>query len=89
MKIEPESRKSSVELSSSVAFPPRIVVVGSMNMDLVARMNRLPRPGETVSGESFQTVPGGKGANQAVAAARLGAHVTMIARVGDDDFVRF
>lgn len=86
MKIEPESRKSSVELSSSVAFPPRIVVVGSMNMDLVARMNRLPRPGETVSGESFQTVPGGKGANQAVAAARLGAHVTMIARVGDDDF---
>ena len=66
--------------------PPRIVVVGSVNMDLVARMHHLPRPGETVSGESFQTIPGGKGANQAVAAARLGARVAMIARVGDDSF---
>jgi ribokinase len=55
-------------------------------MDLVARMLRLPRPGETVSGESFQTIPGGKGANQAVAAARLGVRVAMIARVGDDTF---
>lgn len=55
-------------------------------MDLVARMKRLPRPGETVSGDSFQTIPGGKGANQAVAAARLGASVCMIARVGDDAF---
>ena len=55
-------------------------------MDLVARMPRLPRPGETVSGDQFQTIPGGKGANQAVAAARLGAQVTMIARVGDDSF---
>ena len=66
--------------------PPRIVVVGSINMDLVAQMLRLPRPGETVSGESFQTIPGGKGANQAVAAARLGAYVAMIGRVGDDSF---
>ena len=65
---------------------PSIVVVGSINMDLVARMVRLPRPGETVSGESFQTIPGGKGANQAVAAARLGARVSMIGRLGDDSF---
>lgn len=63
-----------------------IVVVGSINMDLVARMARLPRPGETVHGQSFQTIPGGKGANQAVAVARLGVRVTLIGRVGDDSF---
>lgn len=62
------------------------MIVGSVNMDLVARMKRLPRPGETVSGDSFQTIPGGKGANQAVAAARLGGQVAMIARVGQDAF---
>jgi ribokinase len=66
--------------------PPRIVVVGSINMDLVARVPHLPRPGETVHGRTFSQVPGGKGANQAVAAARLGAAVTMIGRVGDDAF---
>ena len=65
---------------------PHIVVVGSINMDLVARMARLPKPGETVHGDVFQTIPGGKGANQAVAAARLGARVTLIGRVGDDSF---
>lgn len=65
---------------------PHIVVVGSINMDLVARMSRLPKPGETVHSDDFQTVPGGKGANQAVAAARLGARVTMIGRLGDDSF---
>lgn len=65
---------------------PQIVVIGSLNMDLVAQMARLPRPGETVHGDVFQTIPGGKGANQAVAAAKLGAQVTMIGRVGDDSF---
>ncbi|MEN8171491.1 MAG: ribokinase, partial [Chloroflexota bacterium] len=63
-----------------------IVVVGSLNMDLVVRAPHLPIPGETVLGQNFQTIPGGKGANQAVGAARLGAHVTMIGRVGNDTF---
>lgn len=65
---------------------PRIVVVGSVNLDLVVRVERLPRPGETVGGGTFARVPGGKGANQAVACARLGAQVTMIAAVGRDPF---
>lgn len=63
-----------------------IIVVGSLNMDLVIRTPRLPLPGETLSGGPFATYPGGKGANQAVAAARLGAAVTMVGRVGDDAF---
>ena len=64
----------------------RIVVVGSLNMDLVVRSPRIPVPGETIIGRNFQTLPGGKGANQAVAAARLGAHVSMVGRVGHDAF---
>jgi ribokinase len=65
-------------------LPPRITVVGSINVDLVARVARLPRPGETITDASLDYVPGGKGANQAVAAARLGAEVRMIGCVGSD-----
>jgi ribokinase len=63
-----------------------ILVVGSINMDLVVRTERHPKPGETVLGTQFQTFPGGKGANQAVAAARSGGKVKMIGRVGSDPF---
>ncbi|MCR8870355.1 ribokinase [Bacillus sp. AFS026049] len=62
----------------------RIAVVGSSSMDLVVTSTKRPMAGETVLGESFITVPGGKGANQAVAAARLGAEVSMVGCVGDD-----
>ncbi len=70
----------------SSAEGPRIVVVGSANTDLVMRTAVLPKPGETVLGGAFSQVGGGKGANQAVAAARAGGHVTFVAKVGDDDF---
>ena len=63
-----------------------IVVVGSVNLDLVCTVDRIPLPGETLAGSRFQTFHGGKGANQAVAAARLAADVAMVARVGDDSF---
>ncbi|TDC25086.1 ribokinase [Streptomyces sp. 8K308] len=64
---------------------PAIAVLGSTNMDLVAYVSVAPRRGETVSGREFRTVPGGKGTNQAIAAARSGGRVTMIGAVGDDD----
>jgi ribokinase len=64
----------------------RLLVVGSINLDLVASSKRIPLPGETVSGNTFNTFPGGKGANQAVAAGRLGAPVSMIGRIGNDAF---
>jgi ribokinase len=64
---------------------PHLTVVGSINLDLVAQAERLPRPGETVSGARFSRVPGGKGANQAVAAARLGAEVALVGCVGRDE----
>lgn len=64
---------------------PRLTVVGSINLDLVTQVEQLPRPGETVSGARFSRVSGGKGANQAVAAARLGAEVAMLGCVGRDE----
>lgn len=72
-------------MSTSV---PSICVVGSVNLDLVATVPRLPRPGETLTGAELDHVPGGKGANQAVAAARLDAEVRFVGAVGDDDFGR-
>ncbi|MGH3062678.1 MAG: PfkB family carbohydrate kinase, partial [Gaiellaceae bacterium] len=68
-------------------MPPSLTVVGSINLDLVARCERLPQPGETVTNATFERIPGGKGANQAVAAARLGADVTFVGCVGNDAFV--
>lgn len=67
-------------------MPANVVVIGSLNMDLVTRAPRLPVGGETLIGHSFATVSGGKGANQAVAAARLGAQVSMVGCVGSDDY---
>ncbi|MCW3813970.1 ribokinase [Micromonospora sp. DR5-3] len=64
----------------------RVIVVGSANLDLVVTTPQLPKPGETVLGDHFRTVPGGKGANQAVAAARAGADCAFIGAVGADDF---
>ncbi len=64
----------------------QITVVGSLNMDLVARTHHIPQPGETILGGELHTLPGGKGANQAVAAARLGGSVAMVGRVGEDAF---
>lgn len=66
-----------------------VLVVGSLNADLVVRAPRFPQPGETLSGEDLHVIPGGKGANQAVAAARLGANVSMFGRVGKDNFGDF
>lgn len=65
---------------------PKVLVVGSLNMDLTASAKRAPDSGETVIGMKFQTAPGGKGLNQAVQCARLGAEVTMVGKVGQDDF---
>lgn len=65
---------------------PKVTVIGSINMDLVVKTNIIPKLGETVFGQTFSTLPGGKGANQAVACARLGADVTMVGCVGNDAF---
>jgi ribokinase len=68
--------------------PLRVVVLGGLNIDLIVRVAQLPRPGETVAGDDLLRAPGGKGGNQAVAIARLGASVTMVGRVGHDPFGR-
>jgi ribokinase len=65
---------------------PQLIVIGSLNTDLVVRVESLPRPGETITGGSFEMAGGGKGANQAVAAARAGASVAMVGAVGADEF---
>ena len=67
---------------------PRVVVFGSSNTDMTVRLPRLPAPGQTILGHSFRTTPGGKGANQAVAARRAGAEVVFVTAVGDDDLGR-
>lgn len=69
-----------------MARPARVAVLGSANMDLVVRQPRLSQPGETMFGTHFSTVPGGKGLNQAVAAARAGASVSFLGAVGEDSF---
>ena len=71
---------------ASVPRDGSFLVIGSLNMDLVVRVDSAPRPGETIFGREFLTVPGGKGANQAAALGRLGADVSMVGRVGDDVF---
>ena len=65
---------------------PKIVVVGSSNTDMILKLDRIPKPGETILGGEFVTAAGGKGANQAVAAAEAGGAVTLVARVGQDMF---
>jgi ribokinase len=72
--------------SASQASALELTVVGSINLDLVTKVARLPRPGETLSGATLERIPGGKGANQAVAAARLGAGVRMVGSVGTDRY---
>jgi ribokinase len=67
---------------------PRVTVVGSINLDLVAEVDRIPQPGETITAIHLERIPGGKGANQAVAAARLGADVRFVGAVGEDDFAQ-
>jgi ribokinase len=79
-------RTANLNITKGKAMTARIVVVGSFNMDLTAYIDRLPRPGETRVGSRFVAGPGGKGSNQAVAAARLGAEVTFIGRIGTDIF---
>jgi ribokinase len=71
-------------MTAATTSSPAILVVGSMNMDLVLEADRIPSPGESYFGEGYRYIPGGKGANQAAASAKLGARVTFVGRIGDD-----
>lgn len=73
-------------MSEAAPGPGRVVVIGSANMDIIGRVPRLPQPGETVLGESLHHAPGGKGANQAVAAARAGSQTIFVGKVGTDNY---
>ncbi len=84
---EPSARivpSNAILVDSRRRVAVELTVVGSINLDLVAKVERLPRPGETLSGATLERIPGGKGANQAVAAARLGASVRMVGCIGRD-----
>src|SRR5262245_50453435 len=81
LAFQPRGRRGRLQPR---CMKPEIVVVGSLNLDLVIELGRFPQPGETVIGSSLKTFCGGKGANQAYAAAKLGAHVAMIGQVGTD-----
>ncbi len=83
--LQPRTKPQPKQMDSSQPAPG-VLVIGSINMDLVVRSDHMPQPGETVMGSEFATIPGGKGANQAVAAARIGGSCSMIGRVGDDVF---
>jgi ribokinase len=78
--------ESSGQQNQDLSKPCQVVTIGSLNMDLVVCAERLPKPGETLRGEELRMIPGGKGANQAVAVAQLGGNSTMVGKVGDDDF---
>ncbi|WP_347557654.1 ribokinase [Robbsia sp. KACC 23696] len=84
--FSPDRGPSAPDTTRELDRRGRVTVVGSINMDLVVRTPRMARPGETLAGQGFAQIPGGKGANQAVAAARLGAHVHMVGCLGQDHF---
>ena len=86
--VPPRNRRPGQRYGSAMTKRPKVTVLGSLNMDISVTVPRLPGPGATVLGAAAQFTPGGKGANQAVAAARLGADVRMVGCVGDDDFGR-
>src|SRR5690349_510161 len=83
--VQPRGR---ARYGAGMSERPRVTVLGSLNMDISVTVPRLPGPGQTVLGSAASFTPGGKGANQAVAAARLGAGVGMVGCVGEDDFGR-